>query len=305
MDSLVLLNTTNRALNIELLRTFHMASALGTLRAAADRRHCTLGAVSQQIKRLEQQLDRQLLVRFKTGVQLTPEGEQLVAQSANLLGEHDALLDRLSSQSTEGVVRLGLPEEYVPQLLDHLLPALRQTVPKVRLRVQTANSGELRRAVTQGELELAIVIGRASDQPATAVSLWQTRPVWAGSSLDQPFHGEPLPLALHPPECPYRALGLAALEAAGRAWETIFASSSVVAVESAVANGLAVSVLNRARVSPAMQVLGPNQGLPALSECFAYLVETSQVSTRDRQAVAVVKERLQAPYLTQLMKQGG
>ena len=53
----------HRQLDIDLLRTFHLACELGTLRAVAERRHLTLGAVSQQIKRLETLLDRRLLER--------------------------------------------------------------------------------------------------------------------------------------------------------------------------------------------------------------------------------------------------
>lgn len=294
-----------RTLDIELLKTFHMASSLGTLRATAERRHCTLGAVSQQIKRLEQQLNRQLLTRFQTGVQLTPEGEQLLAQSLSLIGEHDALLARLSSQPPEGIVRLGLPNEYVPQVLDNVLPVLRETLPRVNLRVHTANSGALRRAVTQGELELAIVVEPEADRAATDIPLWRTQPVWAGSVHSALRVDDPVPLALHPHDCTYRALGMEALSHSGRAWETVFASSSVIAIESAVSNGLAVSVLNRARLTSQMREYGLPQGLPPLPKCFAYLIESGNIPAQDTAAAAIVKERLQTPYLTRQIKQAG
>ncbi|WP_299257474.1 LysR substrate-binding domain-containing protein [uncultured Kushneria sp.] len=295
----------DRTLDIELLRTLHMAGSLGTLRATATRRHCTLGAVSQQIKRLERQLDRQLLVRFKTGVQLTTEGEQLIAQSLALLAEHDALLERLSHHSTQGIVRIGLPDEYVPQTLDSLLPDLRQTVPRVRLQVKTANSLELRRAVAQGELDLAIALYSNGEAQIPGLPLWRTQPVWAGPTRNALHLREPLPLALHPSDCTYRAIGLAALNDSGRSWETVFTSTSVAAIESAVANGLAVSVLNRARLTGDMQPLGGREGFLPLPECLACLIESPEVATHDRAAVALVKSRLQSSNLIQKVKLAG
>ena len=299
------LNMHDRALDIELLRTLHMAGSLGTLRATAKRRHCTLGAVSQQIKRLEQQLDRQLLVRFKTGVQLTTEGEQLIAQSLALLAEHDALLERLSHRSTQGVVRLGLPDDYAPGVLDSLLPSLQQSMPRVRLQVTTANSLELRRNVERGELDLAIALYADRETPISGLPLWRTQPVWAGPAGHELHSLDPLPLALHPTDCTYRAIGLAALNESGRRWESVFASTSVAAIESAVSNGLAVSVLNRARLTGKMQALGAREGFLPLPECLACLTESPEVATHDRAAVDLVKHRLQSSSLIQDVRLAG
>ncbi|WP_170150073.1 LysR family transcriptional regulator [Kushneria sinocarnis] len=285
--------STWRTLDIDLLRTFHLACALGTLRAVAERRHFTLGAVSQQIKRLEQQLDRQLLQRSRTGVTLTAAGEQLRAQSATLLSEHDQLMDRLLDQPTAGLVRLGLPEVYTPRLLNDILPALAVSHPRLQLQVQTANSGELQRSIEQGALDLAVLVTSQPDG-AGMTRLWQTRPVWAGSASAALITADPLPLALHPIDCPYRALGLDALQALGRRWHTVFASASVAAIESAVTSGIAISVLDRARLTPQMRELGTVSGLPALPECHACLMRAPATSGSDTSATEVVARQLQS-----------
>ena len=296
---------SDRALDIELLRTLHMAGSLGTLRATAARRHCTLGAVSQQIKRLEQQLDRQLLVRFRTGVQLTPEGEQLIAQSQALLAEHDDLLERLSHRSTQGIVRVGLPNDYVSQMLDNLLPTLQQAVPRIRLQVTTANSLALQQAVARGELDLAIALCSEREEQAPGLPLWRVQPVWAASIHHGLHRLDPLPLALHPDDCTYRTIGLDALNDHGRNWEMVFAGTSVAAIESAVANGLAVSVLNQTRLTKDMQRLGAREGFPGLPECLACLIESPKIARQDRAAVALVKNRLQSSTLIQNIRRAG
>ncbi|WP_280564675.1 LysR substrate-binding domain-containing protein [Chromohalobacter sp. 48-RD10] len=285
--------STWRTLDIDLLRTFHLACALGTLRAVAERRHFTLGAVSQQIKRLEQQLEQQLLQRSRAGVTLTAAGEQLRAQSTSLLVEHDQLMDRLLKQSTAGVVRLGLPEVYTPRLLNDILPTLAASHPRLQLQVQTSNSGELERLVDQGVLDLAIVVTPQPNE-SSMTRLWQTRPVWAGSASTASVANDPLPLALHPNDCPYRAIGLKTLQTAGRNWNTVFASASVAAIESAVDAGIAISVLDRARLTPGIRELGTRDGLPSLPDCHACLMHAPTANDIDSSAIDVVARQLQS-----------
>ena len=300
LDSLylALLNTRHRALDIELLRTFHAASALGTLHAVAIRRHLTLGAVSQQIKRLETQLNQTLLIRSKSGVRLTLDGAQLLADSSRLLEEHDALLDRLSNHSASGMVRLGCPEEYAPYLLDSLLPRLRTTHPAIRLHLFTATSGELSAALARGELELAIVVAFDGAAERSGLPLWRTRPIWAGSTQNLIPFSTTVPLALHPESCPYRQLGLNALHKAGRDWEIVFSSASVAAIELAVASGISISVIDRDRLTPRMRELGPSDGFPTLPECLAKLIEAPGISKADIDAVGIVRDNLQhVPFM--------
>lgn len=56
------------------LRAFAEAGRLGTLAAAADRLGVTPGAISQQIRQLEDRIGQPLLLRSRQGVTLTPAG---------------------------------------------------------------------------------------------------------------------------------------------------------------------------------------------------------------------------------------
>ena len=266
-------NAVHRQLDIDLLRTFHLACELGTLRAVAERRHLTLGAVSQQIKRLETLLDRRLLERGRQGVTPTARGLQLQADSRAVVAAHDDLVDRLAAHRVGGVVRLGLPEVYTPRLLDELLPRLRRAHPELSLQVRTESSGALRRLLDEDALDIAVTV-TAATEPQGGVPLWRTRPIWAAGTTAVLAAGDPLPLALHPPDCPYRQLGLNALDAAHRAWAPAFTSASMAAIEAAVEAGVAVGILDRSRLTPRMRELTPRDGLPALADCTAVLVES-------------------------------
>ncbi|PAU75568.1 LysR substrate-binding domain-containing protein [Halomonas salipaludis] len=284
-------------LDLELLRSFHAAARLGSLAAAAEQRHRTLSAISMQIKRLEQALGARLLERGPRGVTPTATGEALLQESRELLRLHDAMLSRFTGRRLAGKVRLGLPEDYARELLTGVLPEFTAHHPDVLLEAVTATSGELARQLSRSQLALAVVLDRPHRLP-DGEALWQTSPVWAGPRAGDLTQRPSVPLALHEVDCPYRELAVESLEAAGTAWHAVFTSTSIHAVETAVEAGLAISVIDRERLTPAMRELGAEEGLPALKPCQARLHMARHIDAASRPAVealaALLRERLQA-----------
>ncbi len=84
------------------LRAFAEAGRLGTLAAAADRLGVTPGAISQQIRQLEDRIGTPLLLRSRQGVTLTPAGALMHPTLV-------AAFDRIEA-SLEAVQRLGQPQ---------------------------------------------------------------------------------------------------------------------------------------------------------------------------------------------------
>jgi DNA-binding transcriptional LysR family regulator len=60
------------------LRAVETAGRLGTLRAAADELGVTIGAVSQQILRAEEQIGWPLFERLPKGLRPTPFGQDIL-----------------------------------------------------------------------------------------------------------------------------------------------------------------------------------------------------------------------------------
>lgn len=283
------------ALDLELLRSFQMAAQLGSLAAAAEQRHRTISAISMQIKRLEEVLGSRLLERGPRGVTLTATGEALLQESRELLRLHDGMLSRFTGRGLGGKVRLGLPEDYARELLVDVLPEFLAHHPNVLLEAVTATSGELARQLTRSQLTLAVVLDRPHPLPG-GEALWQTSPVWAGPRVGRLTERASVPLALHEVDCPYRELAIEALEAAGTAWHAVFTSTSIHAVEKAVEAGLAISVIDRERLTPAMRELGRDEGLPPLRPCEARLHFGRRIEEASRPAVealaTLLRERL-------------
>ena len=283
------------ALDLELLRSFQVAAQLGSLAAAAEQRHRTLGAISMQIKRLETVLDSQLLERGPRGVTLTATGEALLHESRELLRQHDGILARFTGRGLAGRLRLGLPEDYARELLKGVLPEFISRHPDVLLEAVTATSGELARQIQASKLSLAVVL----DRPVALSGgrpLWHTNPAWVAARHTR-FDGlASLPLAVHDADCPYRQLAVEALEKSKRPWHAVFTSTSIQAMEQAVEAGMAVSVIDRERMTPAMVELGPEDGLPVLPQCQARLHLASKIDEPSRPAVealaAMLEERL-------------
>lgn len=283
------------ALDLELLRSFQAAARLGTLAAAAEQRHRTVGAVSMQLKRLEESLATRLLERGRRGVTPTPAGEALLRESQALLRLHDTILARFTGRGLSGRVRFGMPEDFARELIGGVLPDFVASHPDVVLEAVTAPSGELARRLQRGELTLAVLLDRPHRLPG-GEALWRTQPVWAGPRQGSLTENVSLPLALHPEDCPYRAMALEALEKAGRGWHGVFTSTSIHAIESAVEAGLAISVLDRERLTPSMRELGAEDGLPALPRGSARLHVANRIDADSGPAVkalaALLRERL-------------
>jgi DNA-binding transcriptional LysR family regulator len=69
----------SRNLDLDLVRTFVAVADSGSMTVAANLLHMTQGAVSQQVKRLEDVLDCLLFVRKTRRLELSRQGEQFRA----------------------------------------------------------------------------------------------------------------------------------------------------------------------------------------------------------------------------------
>lgn len=126
------------------LPAFEAAARLLSFSAAARELFVTTGAISQQIKKLEQQLGVSLFNRHTRAVELTASGEELFRVAANSLESLQECLDRLerSQQQQSNSVRLKATPSFVFRWLIPRLQNFHQQHPD--LRVETfAEAGVL------------------------------------------------------------------------------------------------------------------------------------------------------------------
>src|SRR5471032_1168934 len=131
-----------RNLDIALLRTLLQVADTASMTLAAKRLHMTQGAVSQQVRRLEQMLGQTLLVRGKKGTQLTAQGERLLPQMRKLVGLNDAMLAQMPTPDIAGQVRLGVPHDLMGTHLPPILQAFARQFPAVDIVLVAGSSAE-------------------------------------------------------------------------------------------------------------------------------------------------------------------
>lgn len=100
-----------RNLDTRLVRTFVAVADKASMTAAANVLHLTQGAVSQQIRRLEETLGRSLFERDRRGLRLTLSGERLFELAKRLLSQNDEIWAEMATSAVEGRVRLGVPPD--------------------------------------------------------------------------------------------------------------------------------------------------------------------------------------------------
>ena len=156
-------------LDLELLRSFVSVVDAGGFTRAGERVHRTQSTVSQQIKRLEEDVGQVLLHRDGKDVRPTEAGERLLSYARRLLTLAEEARDVLREPDSEGAIRLGIPEDFAAYRLAKLLGAFSRSHPGLRMDVRADQSKNLSRDLDRGELDLALFKREAGAKGAIAV----------------------------------------------------------------------------------------------------------------------------------------
>ncbi|MEN2978529.1 LysR family transcriptional regulator [Tistrella bauzanensis] len=278
-----------RTIDPELLRCFRSVARLGRFKAAADHLGRSQASVSMQIRRLEDLVGARLLDRDNRHVALTPAGDALLVDAEALLALNDRILRRLDRGGRQGpLIRLGLPDEYAADVIRDALAMVIADHPGTELSVETAPSGTLAEAFAGGRLDMAVIVAPHVSGDGAAARI---DPVWAGArhlpatppdDIDGAAResgradATPLPLALYDTGCPYRQAAARALAAMGRLWRPVLVSPSNAAVNACIETGMAIGVIDRRRLTPALREIGTDWHLPPLPTHGLHLHRAAQ-----------------------------
>lgn len=252
-------------LDLDLVRTFLTVAEARSFTRAAERLGRTQSAVSLQVRRLEDRLDRALLSRDPRHVALTQDGERFLPQARHLLRLNDEIVGQLLETEVEGEVRLGSPEDFATVHLPDILGAFSKSHPRVTLSVTCDLTLNLLESLRAGGLDLALV-KREPLGPDLGVRVWREPLVWAAADAGVLERSDAAPLILAPSPCVYRKRAISALERQGRAWRIAYTSPSLAGQHAALRAGLGLTVLPRDMTPPDLALLGVEAGLPALAD---------------------------------------
>ncbi len=282
-------------LDIDLLRSFVSVVDAGGFTRAGERVHRTQSTVSQQIRRLEETLGRELLHR--NGKQATPteEGERLLSYARRILALAEEARDVVARPSGDGVLRLGIPEDFAAYRLPELLSEFARSRPGLRLHVRSGLSVRLASDLERGEFDLALFKRAAGGHGGIAT--WPERLRWV-TSRRHPVEARTgsVPLAVFEQGCLYRDRAIHALEAAGRAWHIAYTSPNLPGIQAAVSAGLGVSILPDVAILAEHRILARQEGFPSIPDTELTLVAAPDAPPATRRLADVLAAFCTAAY---------
>jgi len=228
---------------------------------AADRVHLSQSTVSQQVRRLEEMIGKPLLERTSHQVALTEEGEKLLGYARRIIALNGEAHDVLSDKWRDGVLRLGVPEDFAAPTAG-LLAEFSREHPQLRLDVMSGMYVDLHRAWQREELDIMLIKQPGGDRPLAS----RLEPLlWLDSAEHPCFEQTPVPLVVFPQLGLYREEMAQTLDTLGRSWRISYSSASLVALASASAAGLGLTLLPASCRLPEHRVLGEADGLPDIN----------------------------------------
>lgn len=130
----------------------------GNFYEAAEQCHVSQSAISQQIKKLEDELDVKLLDRHNRTFSLTPAGEHFYRKSLVITGDIEHMIretKRIAANDNQ-VLKIGYYKGYTGNELSEAISLFSEKYPAIDVQVIVGSHEELYHAMENGKVDLAL-----------------------------------------------------------------------------------------------------------------------------------------------------
>ncbi len=145
-------------MEIHQLRYFQAVARQGSFSRAAQLCHVAQPSLSQQIRKLEQEVGQPLFRRTRRGALLTAHGELLLPRAQALLQELATIQEEVCGSGE--AIRRELTVGAIPTIAPYLLPALvqrcRRADPRLQLRLAEETTDALLQALREGRMDFGL-----------------------------------------------------------------------------------------------------------------------------------------------------
>lgn len=252
-----------RTLDLTALRSFVAVADAGGVTRAAGFLNLTQSAVSMQIKRLEEALGLELLDRTGRGVMPSAAGQQLLGYARRMIALNDEAWSRLTCDSFEGEIVLGVPHDIVYPAIPGVLRRFAAEFPRMRVQLRSSFTRTLKEEFGKGEADL--ILGTEDGCDAGGETLAEVPMVWIGAPGGTAWRQRPLRLAFEE-RCIFRQTATDALDAAGIAWEMATQTLQTRVAEATVTADLAVHAMLDSACPAHLERIDHGGALPRLPE---------------------------------------
>ncbi len=182
-------------MDLRLLRVFRTVVDCGGMAAAELELNIGTSTVSRHIKDLETRLGLSLCRRGRAGFALTPEGEQIYAQSAQLLSATEAFRSGVDEihQRMGGQLQIAVFDKTASNpdcRIAQAIALFSEQAPGVSLNLHVSTLNGIERGVLDGQFQIGVIPGHRSSDTLAYTRLFDESMLLycgAGHSL---FHGD-------------------------------------------------------------------------------------------------------------------
>lgn len=145
-------------MDIVLARTFLEIATSGSFFNAAKRLNVTQSTVSARVKRLENELGRPLFIRSKSGIKMTPAGEQFERFARSMMKVWEEAKYQVGVPDTFAkALTIGSQYSLWPKFSMRWLRLLERLMPEVALRAEMGMPDRLLRMMLDGLIDIAVM----------------------------------------------------------------------------------------------------------------------------------------------------
>ncbi|MEM6384254.1 MAG: LysR substrate-binding domain-containing protein [Pseudomonadota bacterium] len=250
---------------LDLLRSLVAIAETGNFSAASERLGRTPSAVSMQVKKMEQLVERPLFVRDSRSVSLTRDGEALLQHARRLLSLNGEMMARFIRPDLVGEVHLGAPDDVAERFLPIMLRQFADLYPGVLLNVVVDETARLIEAVDRGDLDLATVTCEAGFKTEDRAEIVFREPmVWACLAGGIAHENKPLRISMWEDGCMWRQAALTALERHACSYQIAIQSANISGHRAAILADVAVAPLALSHIGGRIARVPDAVGLPPL-----------------------------------------
>jgi DNA-binding transcriptional LysR family regulator len=270
----------HRNIDVAVARAFLAVVETGSVTLAAQQLNLTQGAISQQLRRLEELADHPLFRRAGRRIAPTPEGTRLVPTVKQFLAANEQLIDALRQPAFEGEVRFGVPYDIIGSYVPPILRRFGQAFPNIRVTLICKDTVVLLKEVKTSVVDVALTTELGCGNHGE--TLRSDRLVWTGARAGDAHTRDPLPVSLGAETCVFRPVAIAALKKARRSWQAVCEVSNMEPVRATLEADLAVAPLLGHSIPQSLEIIAADRRLPRLPMFQINLYEARNLSPAAR-----------------------
>lgn len=148
-------------LNLYNLKYFYDSCRLASMSEAAEINFVSRPAISQGIKKLEEQVGVSLLEHRQRKLRPTPQGLLLMQKAMEIFQHVESANTLLKSPDSalSGYLVLGTVRSLATYKLDSVIGRLKERYPELKIKIELQDSSELIRLLADRQIDIALFIG--------------------------------------------------------------------------------------------------------------------------------------------------